>query len=483
MERRKFEDSFKEAFNGAEVAPSDSVWTGIELELEKAEGDKTRRRLLFYKMLAAASVTFAMCVAGVGYLVVSHQQETFNERLTSTGETAETKNGEAVIRGIESDDASTSVAARESNESSENSNNRIAEVNRANATNDAPSRGTNHEPVQSISKTDLASEANVQENIVMDNENVATSGILLPETVQDKYADRALPLFYSARSPQLKVDQDKPDPGAVLLAKLAAEEQAYARLDKREKEQKAERLWTSVGFAAGGFSSVNPSVSPTATNNMIAMSNSTVPDKQSKAAGVAYSMGVNVGAKLSKRWLIQGGLNYLSQSSDYIATNVVAENNYTTFKSETVNELNKLPQIADAYASGGLTPTVPYSVNNNVKFLSVPVQAGYLLVNQKFGLQLNAGVSTDLFLQNTITPEGGSLDKTTQGRGEDSPYRSVNFSGLMGTEFSYRFGTHYRVALNPGLRYPLNSVYKEDIGIQSTPVTFDLGLRFRYIFH
>ena len=165
------------------------------------------------------------------------------------------------------------------------------------------------------------------------------------------------------------------------------------------------------------------------------------------------------------------------------ANNVVAENNLQTLKAESINELGKLPQLADAFASSKLTPTVPYSVNNNVKFFSVPVQAGYLLVNKKFGLQLNAGVSTDLFLENTITPEGGSLNATTQGRGDESPYRSVNFSGLMGTEFSYRFGTHYRLALNPGVRYPLNSVYKSDVGIQSTPLTFDVGLRFKYIFH
>ena len=69
MERRKFEDSFQEAFKDAEASPSENVWTNIELDLEKADGDKMKRRLVFFKMLAAASIVFAMCVAGIGYYV------------------------------------------------------------------------------------------------------------------------------------------------------------------------------------------------------------------------------------------------------------------------------------------------------------------------------------------------------------------------------------------------------------------------------
>jgi len=127
--------------------------------------------------------------------------------------------------------------------------------------------------------------------------------------------------------------------------------------------------------------------------------------------------------------------------------------------------------------------TAPYSVNNNVQFVNVPMQAGYLVVNKKIGVQLNAGISTDLFLQNTITPEGGSLEKSTQGAGDSSPYRTVNFSGLVGTELTYKFGAHYRLALNPGLRYPMNSIYKSSTGVEAAPLTFDVGLRFRYIFN
>jgi hypothetical protein len=292
-------------------------------------------------------------------------------------------------------------------------------------------------------------------------------------------AHRQLPELYSPRKPALNLKKEEPDPGVLLLARMAARERELAEEDQRsDKDKGDERLWTSVGVAAGGFSAVNSGASASSPSTGFATSNSsTVPDKQAKASGIAYSIGINVGTRLSKRWVLLGGVNYLTQSSDYVATNVVGDNNFKTLKAESINELQ-----SDALTSSRLAPTFPYSVNNNVRFFSVPVQAGYLVLNKKLSLQLNAGVSTDLFLQNTITPEGVSLDKTTQGSGDDSPYRTVNFSGLMGTELSYKFGQRYRVAINPGVRYPLNSVYKSDVGIQSTPLTFDVGLRFRYIF-
>jgi hypothetical protein len=133
--------------------------------------------------------------------------------------------------------------------------------------------------------------------------------------------------------------------------------------------------------------------------------------------------------------------------------------------------------------SSKLVYSAPYSVNNSMRYLSIPMMAGYLLVNKTFGLQLNAGVATDLFLQNTISAESDQIEKTSQPAGSDSPYRAVNLSGLIGTEISYRFGERYRVSLNPGIRYPFNTIYKSELGVQAAPLTLDVGLRFRYIFN
>ena len=67
MEREKFEESWKDAFDKAEVTPSEGVWTNIELDLEKAKGGDLKKRLMFFQMVAAASVVFAMAIGGAGY--------------------------------------------------------------------------------------------------------------------------------------------------------------------------------------------------------------------------------------------------------------------------------------------------------------------------------------------------------------------------------------------------------------------------------
>jgi hypothetical protein len=593
MERRKFEDAVKDAFSGAEASPTETVWTNIELDLERAEGDKMRRRIVFYKLVAAASVAFAMCMAGLGYYAVTKNDSGVGASDLSVNTTEPLVSGEekmpsggAISKSVENIDnqintlklkdidknsSSTSVEERDPSFTPETSRdgdvliaqakkNPSARKENANKNSVVKSQTVNDKEGDTsksveLDQTALASaEVSKKANSIAANSNTAVkeaktnatqtaeentggvknnSSLALVEPTQRTdykalttdnsashknenssaftrqsetlaasepvlnsykpfvFTDRELPSFYKMKAPGLKLPGDQLDPGEKLLRDLKLKEEAYAAEDKKDKQERSEKLWTSVGFAAGGFNALNTSVSPATSASLAAFNSpasngSNVADKQAKASGVAYSVGVSMGAKLSKRWLIQGGLNYLTQSSNYTANSVVASDNFQSLKAESINasygDITQQSQSADATARNKVAGTFPYSVNNNVQFVSLPVQAGYLVINKRFGFQLNAGLSTDLFLQNTITPEGGSLDKTTQGRGDDSPYRSVNFSGLMGTELSYKFGHRYRLALNPGLRYPINSVYKSDIGIQSTPLTFDVGLRFRYIF-
>jgi hypothetical protein len=130
-------------------------------------------------------------------------------------------------------------------------------------------------------------------------------------------------------------------------------------------------------------------------------------------------------------------------------------------------------------SASSVTFTNPYPINSVLEFISVPVQAGYLIVDHKVGLQMNAGVSTDFLLRNTLQDPSGQVGSYSQNAGADSPYRSVNWAGLVSTELSYRLASQYRVSIVPGVRYFFNPAFKS--GSSDHPYVTDIGFRFRYI--
>ncbi|QOI97928.1 MAG: outer membrane beta-barrel protein [Flammeovirgaceae bacterium] len=429
MAKRRFEEEWKSAFEGAEATPTESVWQGIELELERASGAKARRQLVAYRWLAAASVTVALGISALYFLTTDQPP----------GPALTTKEGAVQI--IEDQTKETSVADQQTDR----------DLRHKKQVNEQPGRIAKRREKVSFSDNSVYSD------------NPSLPGIAMGDTgISDSWAERKLPVLYSFKNTKLTFQQPEAvaDPGMVLLAKLADEEKALNK--KEDKGHKDEQLWTSIGVGAGTF---NPNASAAATSSSFnATGNS--------SAGMSYSFGAGVGGRLSNRFVLQGGIAYLSQSASYTSS---------SFSLEAATAVASLDDYIDRQSN--LVATSPYEVVSNLQFVSVPVQAGYLILDGDFAVQLNGGIATDFFIQNTLTPDNDNVAKVTQKAGDESPYRSVNFSGLVGTELSYRVGRHYRIALNPGIRYAFNSIYKPDISREITPVTYDVSVRFRYIFN
>ncbi|MBT1703418.1 outer membrane beta-barrel protein [Chryseosolibacter indicus] len=506
MDRGKFEDQWADAFKQAEVGPSSDAWINIELELERAEGKKMRRRLFFYKTLAAASVVFALMAGGVSVYLT--QQNNFNKSLNSALTYNHNLNGTTLQNELTGEDIEESFKVDSNVEISGKANlneldasNGVVKDRKENANNATYEFGSKGEE-----KIDMASEtlkslyANDNSGVEKKgrNEAIKTSFSFLANegnsTIKSFSSENSDHLYLALNKDRLPALYERPDitltlpkkeeqdAVAVMMAKLAAREQEIREEKKEKASSEDEKLWTSVGVSAGSFNTIASNVA-SSSSSAFAASNAVMADNEVKASGVAYAVGVNMGTRLTPRWVLQGGVNYLTQSSDYTANAVVGSPDYQTFRPASINELEQLSTDASArIKSEKLVTTAPYNVNNSVRYISLPMQAGYTLINKKFGLQLNAGISTDLFIQNVKTAEGQSLSNVDQGR-DDAPYRPMNFSGLMGTELSYRFSQRYRITLNPGVRYPFQSIYKSDLGVESTPITFDVGLRFKYIFH
>lgn len=490
MEKR-FEDAFKEKFDGAELPPSEAVWNNIELELARAEGGDMKRRILFFKFLAAASVAFAMCFTGASYyymqknLSVSGQQ-TATRNLVEESQLANTNSNKNTSLSseenltkeqnqvVENNDAA-SLASSQETTKQENTSSSFSSSSSLLAT--AKTYSTNSAQKETLLQQVNNGEQsiNMKESFVALNQQARKKRVLVADASASKlssaplYAFGNLPACISNSGVKVSPVEQQADPVAVMMAQLAEREKEL-REDKKESEKGGrEKLWASVAVAAGAFNTISPGVSSSARS----MSFTSMALEQSDASGLAYSMGISLGTQISSRWVLQGGVNYLTQSYDYTA-NSIATSDFMEFEAGSLN--------AAQHADTKLIATSDYNVNNSMQFVSVPLQAGYMVVNKRVGILVNAGVATDFFIRNTVAPSNSNLSKTTQGNGEDSPYRPLNFSGLMSTEFSYQLGKQYRVALSPGVRYPFSSIYKESTGISSNPLTVDVGLKFRYLF-
>ncbi|HEY9487747.1 MAG TPA: outer membrane beta-barrel protein [Chryseosolibacter sp.] len=501
MEREKFDESLRNAFEKAEINPSDKVWTNIELDLEKAKGGDLKRRLMFYQMLAAASVVFALAIGSVGYYYAFNiNASSSNNFAAETGPSSdvfrsERDSGAKITETNPKDEQQPDARAPQATPLADagNQNDLLTDSDYKKAPPDRRQVADNNttprkKPAGATTGTDGIS----TRDGVSDNDGDFTrlmasgSGYGSSADLPLAFDDGDLPPLYTPREVHLNFADEKEevDPVVAMLAMLEQrEKEVQDETENKERNSEGENLWTSIGFSAGSFNTMQASA-PSASSGQSARTmalTAPIVDQETKANGHSYSMGVNVGKKISDRWVLQGGVNYLTHASEYTANNVVMES--TGYQKQQFHAVstNAIINANEQELANKIVYSAPYSVNNSMRYLSIPMQAGYLIVNKTFGIQVNAGVATDLFLQNTVKAD--QLTKISQASGSESPFRTVNLSGLFGTEFSYRFSENYRISLNPGIRYPFNTIYKSELGLQSTPITFDIGLRFRYIFH
>jgi len=489
-ERKNFDEQWRKAFSDAEADPSEKVWSTIELKLENR---KMKRRVFYYQRLAAALLLFVVAMS----VIILGDWSGDEARLTNAKQQEEksTSNLGKTKEANEQLSAANEVTAADENnkESTETNKQKGQPVMTADKNESNPPVAKNLNQKSSdvygsklSDKADVSSRVagteNNMENFITGNEsgnssnpvsssNTSTEATTFP-TRRILMKDLAEPtpiLLASILQPELKVVPE----GRRELPAMPAEFMA----SETRNESSEESLWLAVAGNAGSYNSgISPNIIPAASSfdSRGGVQAVAAPPKSEPAStGTAYSIGFNVGKKIAKRWILQSGVTYLTQSLNY-TSNLVSYgqgNVVTAFVSEFSS------------ANSALAITQPYTVTNSLEFVSVPLQVGYLIVDRKLGWQMNVGLAPDFFIRSTLRDQSGQSAKLTQGRGEDSPYRSLNWAGLASTELSYKISSHYRISIAPGIRYGFEPTLRSTNVPLSKPIVFDIGFRFRYIFH
>jgi len=509
-ERQKFEENWKSAFDDAEMTPPDRVWNSLELNLAGEESAVMKKRVVFYQRLAAATVLFAL----LSGLYAFYPRDDSKQHLASNkvkveevkpaGEEQRVANDEqdnVTEQSDKSQDASRQIQDQSttsevpSSKSQDASNSQVASrESRANqVTNNAQratgnTQTTTRNPQPETSDTQLAI---VDSPITTEPAVVVTDNAQLPVTdiVITEAPVVAQESFATGTDKKEEVKEEEKKEVAVLVSPLLQNNAPEEIIERKAKKKSAESFWVALGGSAGNYTPNTTSTSTFTPTQSFASASSNFADGPVKSAalaapappkpepkiGTAYSVGLAVGKKFG-RFVLQTGVNVGKQQIDY-ESNYDSKTSANSSKAAVSDYMMYSPQ----QNSNTLAYTSEYTVNSTMEIVSIPVQAGYMIIDRKFGWQVNAGMSTDFFVRNVLIDESGRRERFTQAAGSESPYRSVNWSGLANTEISYRLGQHYRVSVVPGVRYSFNSILKEPTD-GGRPVILDLGFRFKYLF-
>ncbi|MBL7871858.1 MAG: hypothetical protein JNM78_09625 [Cyclobacteriaceae bacterium] len=484
MERQKFDDAWQNALSGAEQSPSENVWTAIDNKLTAAEGGTMKRRVIFYQRLAAASILFAVVLGSLTAYYINENSQS-NNRLAD-GKLNHEQSENQFSENNSGNNPVVSNALTDNDQLADDrlANDKVVEKPLAsNQLNEAPLvkdiKGVRNNSSRSNKQADVSTQEvtrpmnQMQPVLLADNKERASAETnVVSNKVRPRHQNFATLSIKDLPSPEANVSNNVKE--VTIIRKLPAMP-ASMMADSRKDKVYNENFWASVGASTGNYSpqvtSTPSALTATPAFGNFLRSQSTANHANSK--GTAYSVGLHVATRISDRWLLLGGVNYLNQTIGYTSNlaSISANNTPSVYAADYANK----------QSNSNIALTSPYEINSVNELVSVPVQAGYLIINRKVGVQVNSGVATNFFLQNTLTDRSGQLSEYSEGAGDSSPYKGLNWSAIMGSEISYKIGDQYRISFVPGLRYPLSAELKSPSSSYSS-IVWDVGFRFRYIF-
>jgi len=188
----------------------------------------------------------------------------------------------------------------------------------------------------------------------------------------------------------------------------------------------------------------------------------------------SFSGGMVAGYKVSKRLIIKSGFAYnnirqTTRNVDFMGANPIYNVATNATLASTPSGFVNLARIG-----GGDMQSDPISGNSgylvsssynkssatndlkqDIKYIEIPLQATYKLIDKKIAIGLTGGISTNILVGNkAILSENGENIST----GETSNMRNVVYSGSIGFEVGYEITNRITLTVEPRLRHFVNSI-------------------------
>lgn len=233
------------------------------------------------------------------------------------------------------------------------------------------------------------------------------------------------------------------------------------RSDRKSASSRS-TFWAGIEAGAGNFDPSFNGSDPIATNvDFDALARNIGQDgfanpstsalQNGMSEGIVTSLGVDFGIKMGRKWTLESGLQYANVQNQASATVNVSD--VYTIRSERIfssqGDLNN-PVVEPAARQTEIEENFEHevSLDNNFKFTSIPLKAGYFILDSRVSLRLNAGLSANFLVGNRLTDPSGQLESYDQ----SSVYNAWSFDGLTGFELGYNLFKNVNLTLEPNYR-------------------------------
>ena len=184
------------------------------------------------------------------------------------------------------------------------------------------------------------------------------------------------------------------------------------------------------------------------------------------------SGGMIASIKLSKRVSISSGIRFSQMRqdthSDYYM-NTTAGIIYLQPVEKDANITRDvslyLPSVSSIVYSSGMqasatTKIFASDVSQQFKYLEIPVQASYKLIDNKLSVGVTGGISTNILIGNLASVMENGI-KLSQGSTDN--LRNVIYSGSAGLQFGYDLGNRLVLTIEPRVKQYMHSVSSNDL--------------------
>lgn len=510
-----FEKEWQKAFNDASFAPSSDMWERIEQDLER----KKRRPFLFFlrpsAMLAGVAATLVLALGGILFF---NQKESkmplvvFNKNTKKVSSNSQNINTQTNTPDTNTDNIASSLpSSTELNSSTENNttkqtfalsetdinkrvsntkkftiNNQLSAVAAANFANSID-MGTNepvsnNQPLGSYNIQTLDNQTNKSISVAQ-NDNKAISDLALL-----KYHDyQYLGSRYTLKRNKLVFEGEVTETPVVASNDSKFWLGVQSGVSPFDPNMKLGGLNTVAMAQADAFATASnrsilgasPSVSEPKPKVMVSQPQNAI------RSGIGINTGVAMGYKISKKWNFESGIRYLRGNSTLNSnTYSFQQNGYiNTFFANylTQNAANQGLKIANGQVNTVIADASQFG--NRYEYLMIPMQVGYEIgLSKKVSLNILAGVSTDIFLQNTIINDNSIVQEKSTFNTSSNIYKPLNLSGLGGIRASYLISNHWQLNLGSSYQYSLFSGINNSTDLQMRLKMFGLnyGLNYRF---